>query len=138
MSALIRMRAFFARLLCLVAAITLMDGHIIALQSYAWVTMLNDRIPEQGVGEALSTTFDGEHPCNHCLAAEELQSKSQEEKSKAPEMQLSGIKLLSPKSQKISAPSAPKSFRLPHLSVHIIAVKDVYSSVPSPPPRAFV
>lgn len=100
--------------------------------------MLNDRIPAQGVTEALSTTFDGEHPCEHCLAASELQNKSQEEKSKAPEMQLRGLKLVSPKSEQINAPLAPNSFRLPYLVSHIPPRKDVHSSVPSPPPRAVV
>ncbi|MFC5050167.1 hypothetical protein ACFPK9_06050 [Rubritalea spongiae] len=130
------MRALLAKLFCLIAAISLIDGHIIALQTYAWVTMLNDRIPEQGVGEALSTTFDGEHPCEHCLAAEDLQTKSQKEKSKAPDMQLSWIKLISPKAEKITLPPAPPYKLLPHLVETLSPSTDHSTSVPSPPPRA--
>lgn len=131
------MRAFLARLLCLAAIITLMDVHVVMLQSYAWVTMLNDRIPEQGVSEAISSTFDGQHPCEHCLTAQDLQSESQQEESPAPNFQLSGIKLLNSSGQKISPPSRSHAALLPFIAEHKNAHLAYYASVPSPPPRAF-
>lgn len=132
------MRGLLAKLLCLIAAITLMDGHIVALQSYAWVSMLHDRIPEQGVAEAIVTTFDGEHPCEHCLSAQQLslsESENDSEKDSTPQFRLSGLKTIGLAHKRISEPAAPKSILLPlHFSKEI-ALSDFTELIPTPPPR---
>jgi len=66
-----------AKLFCLLAAVGLLNVHIALYQGYAWVTMLNDRIPEQGVENAISTTFSGDYPCEKCKAVAEQRAKEQ-------------------------------------------------------------
>ena len=132
----IAMRGLLSKLLCLIAAITLMDGHIVALQSYAWASMLHDRIPEQGVSEAITTTFDGEHPCEHCLTAQKLSTtKNAQEKETTPQFRLSGLKTIGLVHQRITAPATPRSTLLPHHLVADIYVSDFTEMVPTPPPR---
>jgi hypothetical protein len=41
------------------------------LQTVGWATMLAQRVPQEGVVEALKTTFDGQHPCRICLLVRE-------------------------------------------------------------------
>lgn len=134
----IAMRGFFSKLLCLIAAVSLMDGHIVALQSFAWASMLHDRIPEQGVSEALATTFDGEHPCEHCLAALKLhgaESENPQPEESPPQLQLSGLKTTQIAQQRIALPAAPSATLLPHHFFIIRCASDFTSSVPTPPPR---
>ena len=131
------MRHFLAKLICLVAAVTILEVPSVALQSYAWATMLNDRIPTQGFSEAISSTFDGEHPCEHCLAAQELQSdeKSPDKKSKAPQFQLGSIKLIGLNASKILPPAGSPASLLPHVVTDAHLSCCFYDSVPTPPPR---
>lgn len=132
----IAMRGLLSKLLCLVAAITLMDGHIVALQSYAWASMLHERIPEQGVTEAITTTFDGEHPCEHCLTAQKLNSTENDpEKDTTPQFRLSGLKTIGLAHQRIAAPEAPSSTFLPHHISTVIHINDRTDLVPTPPPQ---
>jgi len=56
----------------------LLNLHVALYQCYAWAMMLNDRIPEQGIEHALSTTFSGEHPCEKCLAVVEQRAKEEQ------------------------------------------------------------
>ncbi|MFT5906098.1 MAG: hypothetical protein ACI9E1_001703 [Cryomorphaceae bacterium] len=68
-----------AKLFCLLAAVGLLNVHIALYQGYAWVTMLNDRIPEQGIENAISTTFSGDHPCDKCIAVAEQRVNEQQQ-----------------------------------------------------------
>lgn len=130
------MRAFISKLMCLIAIITLIDGHIIALQSYAWATMLQDRIPEQGVSEALSTTFDGEHPCAHCLTTLELvENKQAPDPVNTTHFQLSDLKAPECSLQKISPPVAPFAQRLLVTELAQHSSSNFKGKVPTPPPR---
>lgn len=45
--------------------------HWVALQSMGWATMLVTRSQTAGLGEAVRTTFDGEHPCEVCRMVSE-------------------------------------------------------------------
>lgn len=131
------MRHFIAKLICLVAAVTILEVPSVALQSYAWATMLNDRIPAQGLSEAISSTFDGEHPCEHCLTVQELQSdeKSTDDKTPAPQFQLGSIKLIGLSSNRIVPPSGSAASLLPHEVTDAHLSWRFYDSVPTPPPR---
>ncbi len=45
--------------------------HWAALQTVAWTSMVIARAPQVGLTEAVSTTFDGQHPCRLCLVVRE-------------------------------------------------------------------
>lgn len=45
--------------------------HWVALQSMGWATMLVTRSQTAGLGAAVRTTFDGEHPCEVCRLVSE-------------------------------------------------------------------
>ncbi|MEO1856699.1 MAG: hypothetical protein ABGY95_04950 [Rubritalea sp.] len=131
------MHHFFAKLFCLIAAVTILELPAVLLQSYAWATMLSDRIPEQGLSKAVATTFDGEHPCQHCIAAQELQHNKTEPDGSAPvpQFQLGNLKLIGLNALGISLPLVPPSTLLPHRDLHAGNKSCVYNSVPTPPPR---
>jgi len=44
----------------------MMGGHWFILQSVAWAKMVMDYSRQTSVQQALSETFDGEHPCDLC------------------------------------------------------------------------
>lgn len=60
------------RAFALALALTLIGGHIAALQVVAWTGMLAARMGEDGWRAAVTTTFDGRHPCAMCLAVSRL------------------------------------------------------------------
>jgi hypothetical protein len=65
-----------------VVALVLTTGlHWAALQTFAWTTMLANNLRTQSVSEAVSNTFDGEHPCCMCKAI--AAGKKSEQKSEA-------------------------------------------------------
>jgi hypothetical protein len=52
-----------------VLALVLSTGlHWAALQTVAWTTMLADNLRQQSLTQAVSQTFDGQHPCCLCKA----------------------------------------------------------------------
>ena len=63
-----------------IAVLVITTGaHWTALQTIAWTTMLADNLRTQSVAEAVSHTFDGEHPCPLCKAI--AAAKKSEKKS---------------------------------------------------------
>lgn len=102
--------------------------------------MLNDRIPEQGIEQALETTFSGDFPCEKCRAVAELKAKKLEQQPKtpfAPQQDLqTSAKLLGVitvvKPTKIHPPLCS---RIPFEAIHMRAPNDLTRSVPSPPPQ---
>ncbi len=59
-------------LLTLALALVVSGGHAGLLQITAWTGMLRSHLATEGVGAALSDTFDGKHPCALCCAAAAL------------------------------------------------------------------
>jgi hypothetical protein len=59
-------------LLTLALALVVSGGHAGLLQVTAWTAMLRSHLASEGVGAALSDTFDGKHPCALCCAAAAL------------------------------------------------------------------
>jgi len=58
-----------------VAMLSLSLGlHWMALQTVAWTAMLVERVQGMTVWDAVTTTFDGQHPCRLCLMVKEGQS----------------------------------------------------------------
>ena len=131
------MREFLAKLTCLIAAITIMEVPTVILQSYAWTTMLSDRIPEQGLSQAFASTFDGGHPCEHCLTAEKIQTDRQEsdESTPAQQFQLGNLKLTEYSNHDIVLPPPPTASLVLHSDDVASYVRSIYPSVPTPPPR---
>ncbi len=72
-----------AKFLCVLTAVGVLNVHMALFQCYAWASMLHDRIPEQGIEQALSSTFDGDHPCEKCKALAEQRVSDEEQKSGA-------------------------------------------------------
>jgi hypothetical protein len=56
----------FGQILMLVAMLGTVGAHWGALQTVAWTTMLADNLRTGSLKEAVSETFDGEHPCSLC------------------------------------------------------------------------
>jgi hypothetical protein len=63
------------RLLALVAALQLIGGHWVMLQTTAWVGMVVDFSKASSVTEAVSKTLSGMHPCKLCHAVKTGQSE---------------------------------------------------------------
>ncbi len=67
-----------AHVLAILAALQILGGHWVVVQSVAWMGMLAEYSQEGTWTEAVSKTFDGKHPCKLCSA---VQRGSGEEKS---------------------------------------------------------
>ena len=70
---------WLGKCLCVVATVGVFDGHLMLAQSWAWISMLQDRTPAQGISAALDSTFSGNAPCSMCCAIQEAQQDRDEE-----------------------------------------------------------
>ena len=59
-----------------IALVLLMQGPAMLVQEVAWVNMLVTYTQERGLKRGVIETFDGEHPCEMCKAAEKLRQHS--------------------------------------------------------------
>jgi hypothetical protein len=69
----------FARLIVFFAAVQILGGHWLALQSVAWVGMIAKYAQGDSLTVALEKTFDGAHPCDLCNVVKS--GREQEQKS---------------------------------------------------------
>ena len=70
---------------CLLAALLTSVGlHWMVVQSAAWAGMLVSFSRQDSLLEAVSKTFDGEHPCEYCMLVDAGSKKSPLPKDKAP------------------------------------------------------
>lgn len=88
------------------AALHLMGGHWLALQSVAWVTMLVDYAEDASMVEALSKTFDGQHPCSMCRAVASGQSEENDRRESSLD---AGVKLVAVLAEESPASALPSS-----------------------------
>ena len=65
------MKSFLHKLIILSCALYLSGAHWLVLQGTAWTGMLITRSLSGSVAEAISSTFDGQHPCPVCSAISE-------------------------------------------------------------------
>ena len=65
------MKFFLHKLIILSCALYLSGAHWVLLQGTAWTGMLISRSLTASVAEAVSSTFDGQHPCPVCSAITE-------------------------------------------------------------------
>lgn len=68
-----------AKLLAVIAAVQLLGGHWLALQSVAWVGMVISYAQEESFADALEKTFDGAHPCQLCHAVKQGQNEEKKQ-----------------------------------------------------------
>ncbi|MCC7374592.1 MAG: hypothetical protein IT581_08045 [Verrucomicrobiales bacterium] len=62
-----------------------------ALQTIAWTRMLTGFSQSMSIGQALTQTFDGLHPCTLCLAIR--RAKAAEQRSSSPAIEKTQVKL---------------------------------------------
>ena len=87
------MRLVSVIMLCL-ALLRITGLDLAMMQSYAWATMIYDRA-EQGMTSAISSTFSGDSPCQHCLSVANEADERQEEPAQRA-LSLDQLKLTAP------------------------------------------
>jgi hypothetical protein len=123
---LVRIGKFF---LVLALAATL-GAHWALLQTVAWTTMLADNLCTHSVKEAVTETFDGDHPCDLCKAI--AAGKQSERKT---EFSLQAQKLEFPPAQENFVLIAPTQFQL--LPLENSSAKSFAQKPLLQPPREF-
>jgi len=116
------------RIATIIALCCAIGLHWIALQSVAWTTMIIDYSKRAPLGEAITQTFDGAHPCSLCHAVNH--GKNSERKSDlqspAPKIDMiytaCAIRLIPP-------------FNLLEYALDNFSFSDIGKSPPVPPPR---
>jgi hypothetical protein len=122
--------ARISKLLLVFALIAMLGAHWAFLQTIAWTTMLANNLRTQSLTEAVSYTFDGNHPCPLCKA---IAAGKKSENKNAVNVQTQKLEYL-PLAQKIVliAPSA-----LPYLPLKNCFAKSFFDQPLLPPPRGF-
>ena len=124
-SVLLRLSKFLA----LIAAVQILGGHWVALQSVAWVGMVIDYSKQSSLGVALEKTFDGEHPCNLCHTVSK--GRSEEQKNETLKLVVKFEAVLSPQVAQLAPASQPWNY--PHL---VEMLSSLAIAPPTPPPLA--
>ena len=103
-------------------------AHWAALQTVAWTTMLADNLCNDSFSEAVSKTFDGEHPCCLCKAIAAAKKSEKKSAAIAPVLKME----FPPLAEKIVliAPSP-----LPVLPAQNFCARQLFQKPPTPPPR---
>ncbi len=73
------MLARLARLIVFFAAVQILGGHWLALQSVAWVGMLANYTRGETLAAAIEKTFDGANPCGLCKVVKSGREKEQKQ-----------------------------------------------------------
>ncbi len=125
--------AVLLRLAKSLLALTLMvsiGGHWAVLQSVAWTTMFAANLSaNDSLTEAVSKTFDGEHPCPLCCAIKA--GKKSEKKSEAAAPELKKFEYVNESPRFVFA--APRVFTL--LGSAMALPASLSFAPPVPPPR---
>lgn len=114
-------------LLALTLAMAL-GAHWLMLQSAAWVGMIVNYSQSAPLTEAISMTFDGEHPCKLCLAVKEGRNSEKKQSLVKSEVKLD---FLCMESVALLAPSFPFTLLSP-AETFAFSRSD---PPPGPPPR---
>ena len=122
------MLARCAKSLLIAALVAVTGAHWAALQTVAWTTMLATNFCHDSMVQAVSKTFDGEHPC--CLCKAIAAAKKSEKKSEAVS---SALKMEFP-------PTADKIILFPPEQFNLLSLQNWFAELfssppPLPPPR---
>jgi hypothetical protein len=118
------------KILLILALGAMLGANWALLQTVAWTTMLANNLRTQSLTEAVSNTFDGEHPCPLCRAI--AAGKSAESKNQ-----------FAPPTQKLEFPPLNGQIilitpsRQPVLALENSSVKSFVQKPLLPPPRSF-
>jgi hypothetical protein len=104
-------------------------AHWGALQSVAWTRMLAENLRTASFADAVSRTFDGQHPCSICKVI--ASAKRSEKKTEFPQPL---TKLEFPLTAQSSPLVVPARFELVQTSNEL--VESLFHQPPTPPPRA--
>ncbi len=118
---------------------TMLNAHVAVMQMWAWGTMLNDRIPEQGIEQAFDSTFSGDYPCEKCRAIAKYKAQQLDTEKEIPQPKLEEFK------PAYFASSQPRSHEF-HLykaiaqysSSNIYPPYSLLASIHGPPPKLLV
>jgi hypothetical protein len=106
----------------IIALVATTGLHWAALQTVAWTTMLAENLQSSSVHDAMTKTFDGQHPCCLCKAIAAAKKSGQKA-----EFLLQSQKLEFPPAPEILILVAPTRFQL-------LPQADTYAeSLPHPP-----
>ena len=111
------------------AAVQILGGHWLALQSVAWVGMLANYARGETLGVAIEKTFDGEHPCDLCKVVKTGRDEEQKQQVVKVVVKLDAV-LATAATLKVPQASEWKYF----VSVSVINGRTL--SPPTPPPQA--
>ena len=81
---LVRIGKFFLVL----ALVAMLGAHWALLQTVAWTTMLADNLHVNSFHDAMTKTFDGQHPCPICQAIAAAKKSEKKSESVAPTFKL--------------------------------------------------
>lgn len=123
------MRFRLSSLLALLAAVQILGGHWMALQSVAWVGMVIDYSQQAPLSVAIEKTFDGAHPCGLCEKV--TQGRQDEQKNDAVRLVVKFEAVLATPS--LALPLAGQPWTYPRL-VERLAARNF--PPPTPPPLA--
>lgn len=118
-----------AKLLVLLAAVQLLGGHWVVLQSAAWVGMLVSYSQGESVVAALEKTFDGAHPCDLCKVVKS--GRDEEQRKPVVETVLKQEAVLVVKVEVPRPAQTTMEFLAP-----LERAGEAWSAVPTQPPRA--
>ena len=120
----------FGKAMVAVALALTLGGHWALLQTMAWTTMLAGNLQSSSLHEAVTRTFDGQHPCCMCRAIAAAQ-KSEKKDTMASSPQ----RLEFPPAKANPVLVAPCSFQLfPQSNCFAELLRQ---QPPTPPPREF-
>jgi hypothetical protein len=118
------------KILIVLALVATLGAHWALLQTVAWTTMLANNLQSGSFHQAVTKTFDGNHPCCLCkaIAAAKKSEKKSEVVSSTMKMEfppvVAGFTFISP--EPISAFSRAK-----------LSAASSFQKPPLPPPRGF-
>ena len=120
------MFARFGKTFVVAALVLTTCAHWAALQTVAWTTMLAENLRSDSFSEAVSKTFDGEHPCCLCKAI----AATKKSEAVAPTLKME------------YPPVAGKMNLFPPAQFELLPQNDFFADVfssppPLPPPRRF-
>ena len=117
------------KVLVVFAIAATLSAHWALLQTVAWTTMLADNLQTESLHEAVTKTFDGDHPCDLCKAITAAKKSEQKKQTSFEKLKLEFP--LMDEHLVLIAPSRPNP--LPRLNS---LPESISFKPPTPPPRS--